>query len=410
MAFNQAEMDGSAPDASKWATRAELATRALRYGLHAAVEHFRPPRVAWPDDVPRSHDDLNGEYLTRVLCAHTPGAKVLAFDIGAPNEGTTSRRGLTVHYNDEGKAAGLPTALFAKSSPKWLSRLMVGLLGALDSETTFYNFIRPQLDIEAPYGYHAVFDRSSARSMILLEDISRTRGAVFCNPAHFEIDRPLAETMIAQMATYHGTFWESDRLQAPKLHWMPSSLGWQQRGNAGVNFRSRSLVGLKRAADYVPSQLLDRRNEIYPAFMRSLEINITGPQTLLHSDVHLGNWFMTSERIMGQYDWQAIVRGGWALDVAYALTSALPVDDRRAWERDLLELYIDRLAAAGAPTLNFADAFLAYRQQMFHALVFWLYTLGAGSLQPDMQPRDACDANVSRMAQATIDLESLDSL
>lgn len=47
---------------------------------------------------------------------------------------------------------------------------------------------------------------------------------------------------------------------------------------------------------------------------------------------------------------------------------------------------------------------------MFHALVFWLYTLGAGSLQPDMQPRDACDANVSRMAQATIDLESLDSL
>jgi hypothetical protein len=136
----------------------------------------------------------------------------------------------------------------------------------------------------------------------------------------------------------------------------------------------------------------------------------SGPLTLLHSDVHLGNWYVTHDGTMGQSDWQALTRGGWALDVAYALTSALSIEDRRAWERELLNIYLDRLATLGVAPPTFSEAFDAYRQQVFHALAFWLYTLGAGVLQPDMQPRDVSDTNVARMAQATIDLDSLDSV
>jgi hypothetical protein len=278
---------------SPWKTRARLLREAGRYGAHVLAEQVRPLRVSGPADVPLSAETLTVEYLSAVLCASHPGTRVEQFELGEPNDGTTSRRTVAVRYNDVGATVGLPTALFTKSSPGFTSRLIVGLLGALDSETTFYNTIRPGLDIEAARGYHAVFDRASARSMLILEDVATTRGARFGNPVTMKVDRMMAESMVRQMAAYHGAFWDGTGLDAPALRWMPSSLVWQQRANAGVSFRGRSMVGLQRSADFVPKTLLDRRKEIYPAFMRSLELNIRGPVTLLHSDVHLGNWSST---------------------------------------------------------------------------------------------------------------------
>jgi hypothetical protein len=85
------------------------------------------------------------------------------------------------------------------------------------------------------------------------------------------------------------------------------------------------------------------------------------------------------------------------------------VEDRRNWERDLLARYLDALAAAGGKPPSFEDAFLAYRQQMFHGLIFWTYTLLVGKLQP-VQPENLVRILISRTARAVVDLESLDSL
>jgi aminoglycoside phosphotransferase (APT) family kinase protein len=114
---------------------------------------------------------------------------------------------------------------------------------------------------------------------------------------------------------------------------------------------------------------------------------------------------------MGLCDWQLMTRGNWALDVAYALTSALTVDDRRAWERELIEVYLDQLKACGGPSdLDFDLAWRLYRQQVFHGLIFWLYTIGHGALQPAMQPDAVSRINLERMTNAIVDLESLDSI
>jgi hypothetical protein len=109
---------------------------------------------------------------------------------------------------------------------------------------------------------------------------------------------------------------------------------------------------------------------------------------------------------MGLYDWQVLNVGTWAMDVAYALASALTIDDRREWERDLLALYLDQLHAAGGPKLDFAEAFFTYRQQVFHGLAFWLYTIGAGRLEPAMQPTQVSLINLERMSTMVVDLDS----
>lgn len=101
---------------------------------------------------------------------------------------------------------------------------------------------------------------------------------------------------------------------------------------------------------------------------------------------------------------------GAARDVAYALATHLTVEDRRAWERDLLARYFDRLTAAGCRVPTAGAAFLAYRQQMFHAMFMWLVTIGRYRLQPEMQPRDVTLESVRRTCQAAADLDSLDAI
>jgi hypothetical protein len=55
-------------------------------------------------------------------------------------------------------------------------------------------------------------------------------------------------------------------------------------------------------------------------------------------------------------------------------------------------------------------ACLAYRQQPFHGHAFWLYTIGAGRLQPAMQPDEVSLANLDRMTNMIIDLDSFGAL
>jgi hypothetical protein len=42
-----------------------------------------------------------------------------------------------------------------------------------------------------------------------------------------------------------------------------------------------------------------------------------------------------------------------------------------------------RLAGGVAP--SFDEAWLRYRQQVFHRLDFWLHTIGSGRMRPQMQ-------------------------
>jgi hypothetical protein len=80
----------------------------------------------------------------------------------------------------------------------------------------------------------------------------------------------------------------------------------------------------------------------------------------------IGQTYITGAGRMGYADWQIIMRGSWAYDYAYAVTSALTVADRRAWESDLLQFYLDRLQDAGGRPPAFEAAFLAYRRNAIY--------------------------------------------
>lgn len=387
----------------------KVAGQLSRFGVHIVNERIRRPRPTSLAEVPPSVDALTPEWLTAALCKGHPGAWVTDVCAGSGSDGSTSRRALRVRYNNVGQQAELPTRVYSKSTPKFTSRAVTVPAAALESEALFYDRIRPILNIEAPQGYYMAVDVRSGRSMFLMEDVAATKNVTFGNPTEHYIDRARAESIVITLATVHGTLWESTRFVGD-LAAIKDAQRWQFDVNDMIDFPGRTMIGFSRANEVFPPEFRRRKAEVWPAFMKSLELHNRGPGTLLHSDVHSRNWYLTPDGGMGLYDWQCITRGTWALDVAYALSSALTVDDRRAWERELIELYIDRLHASGGAALSFENAWLAYRQQPFHGLAFWLYTIGAGRLQPAMQPDEVSLANLERMSNMIVDLDSLDAV
>jgi hypothetical protein len=112
---------------------------------------------------------------------------------------------------------------------------------------------------------------------------------------------------------------------------------------------------------------------------------------------------------MGLCDWQCVSIGCWARDLAYAVSATLTVEDRRAWEQDLLRHYLARLAADAKVEIPFDEAWRLYRQQMPAALLMWTVTLVHSPLMPDMQPREVSMEMITRITNAIHDLKSLDA-
>ena len=88
----------------------------------------------------------------------------------------------------------------------------------------------------------------------------------------------------------------------------------------------------------------------------------------------------------------------------------LTVEQRRRWERELLEYYLAELAETGGQAPPFEEAWLAYRRHTIYPYYGFLVVMGAGSLLPAMQPEAACLDIIGRTANAIVDLDSLAAL
>jgi len=382
-----------------------LGRRAATVAVHMIGERFRPPRLAASTDVPRSGTHLNADWLTAVLCADHPGARVVSFSCPGGSIGTSTRTALRVEYNDVGRGAGLPTELFTKTSAAFSQRLLLGGADVLAGETNFFLTFRPSVDMEAPLGYWGGVDDASWRSMIMLEDIGATKGAEFIEPTT-PLSRGQVEDVLRNMAAYHGTWWE-----APELSILKTPTDHYNNVANMLDMGGRCAVGMERAKSVIPAALYGHADRMWKGTQKGLDIctNVL-PRTLLHGDSHAGQTYLTADGRMGITDWQATMQGGWAYDVAYFIGSACEPDDRRAWEMELLELYLGELAAAGGKAPDLDEAFLRYRQSLFYPYSAWAFTIGRAFYQPKMQPDEISLAIIERLSTAIDDLDCFEAV
>jgi aminoglycoside phosphotransferase (APT) family kinase protein len=383
------------------------ALAALKIGGRVAFERLARPKARRFEDVPCTPYAITPEWLTAVLCGKVPGAAVTRVEVSAASAGTHERHQLIVSYNEEGRRAGLPVSIFTKSLPSIVTRMIGGFNGTARVEGNFYTQIRPQLEIEAPLCYHSACDRQTFAAIHLLEDMVATKSATFCNHKTY-VSRAMADDMIDLLASLHGRFYGGPTL-AERYRWLASYSRWFTIGAEKMGTEYYTRKAFNAAAHVIPPEVMARRDDVWPATMRALALHDSEPQGLIHSDVHIGNWYRTGAGEMGLCDWQCLSRGHWSRDFAYAVTASLTPDDRRNWERELLARYIERFAEKTGVKPDFDASFQHYRQQIVHALAMWTITLCHSRLLPNMQPEDTTITMIQRMATAMADLDALDS-
>jgi len=359
------------------------------------------------DDIPLSYELITSEWLTNILCKGYPGAKVISHALDKPDEGSTNRCRIFLTYNQAGKIAKLPRSVFCKATHGLANRVMLGVSDCVHGEVTFFNKLRPLVDIEAPKSFLATYNPHSFNSIIVLGDLGKD--TEFCKHTT-KITRARAESQMTLLAKLHGRFYEGQDLDNALADVVTFEAYFH---NLGDMWKKCCSAGFHAAKEVIPPRLYARHAEVWPITMKSVEINKALPRTLTHGDVHLRNWYIASSGEMGLADWQVITKGHCLRDVAYAIATSLTVADRRAWEKELLRSYLDKLQAAGGDNIKFDDAWKYYRQHLFTVLAWWTFTLApsAGGFDaPEIvQPKDATLAFISRIATAMDDLDAFDS-
>lgn len=379
---------------------ASLADR-ITAGYEAEERAPRPPLTR--ADIPFTYELIGPEWMTEVLCRGVPGAAVTNIELGPPDEGTNNRRRIHVTYNAAGEAAGLPKSVFCKATQGLANRQMLGHSGGVICEVTFFNVARPLLDIEAPTAWLANYDPEGFGSIVVLDDLAGK--ATFCSETT-PVDRRFAEQQLDLLARLHARFHEAPELDT-SLAILPT---WYRRFQnlAAFHLEESCAAGVDAAEDLLPAAFFARRDEIWPTTLRTLEQIKDLPRTLCHGDVHLKNWYMLNDGGIGLGDWGVSHRGHWSRDLCYTIGTALTVADRRAWERELIAYYLERLAAEGGPRITPDEALLHYRRSLPTAFAFWTLTLKPTADFPDMQPPATARTFIERLGAAMADLDVLD--
>jgi hypothetical protein len=343
--------------------------------------------------LPRELDQVTAGLISAVL---GPGVEVETIAFSDVTQGTTTRARLHLTYGRDG--AGLPPTMWFKSSfNSFTERLMAW--EALEAEARFYG-LAPTIDVHVPEAYGTAFD-PEGQSIVLLEDLEAA-GATF-RSATTPVSYEDAVATLRELARLHAALWRSPRLD-DDLSWLPTTLSGGFSGfylGELVEILPRLLHGSRN--DLVAGPLLDS-DAVCDAWVNLNHRTASQPHTHLHYDPHIGNTYLDRFGRPGFVDWQCTRRGLWAHDVAYFVTSALGIRDRRRWEHDLLRGYLADLEGFGVQAPGLAAAWIEYRVHLLFGLVVWLMT------EPVSQPEEVCRAQIARFAAAVLDHRSLELL
>lgn len=79
------------------------------------------------EDLPLNYESITPQWLSAVLAHKSPGAAVVSHTLGPPDEGTSSRRIISLVWSYAGGKADLPRRIFCKGTLSLESRYLLGM-------------------------------------------------------------------------------------------------------------------------------------------------------------------------------------------------------------------------------------------------------------------------------------------
>lgn len=324
--------------------------------------------------LPVTIEALTPEWLQSALRVKYPeitlhGARLL--DI---NHGTCTKIRFELDIDEAGKAAGIPERVILKGGFEPHSRMMPYMHA---QEVHAYADVLPHTPLRFPGCYFAGFDEEAKQGIVIMEDLV-ARGVRFCHPQRPETPEAVGERL-TRLARHHAMTWESPDIQRG------GRFDWATNVFDSTHFESlltpdiwRSYVDSARgaAASVCFHDLAWMKQAL--AGMDRLARGL--PTMLIHGDTHLGNLYVDGDGEPGFFDSLPHLAPA-MYEVAYHVTGALDVPDRRKHERELVALYRDELLRNGvnAPAL---DDFM-HQFGCFLAFGYMIFILNASEFQPE---------------------------
>ena len=303
-----------------------------------------------PDDaLPVSADDIAAAWLTDALSPRFPGVRVRAIEVLERHEVTNSHARLQIDYET---SAGAPLVMFAKLPPSEPARReQIARTNMGRREALFYANLAPTVSLRVPDAYVALHDERDGSFVLLLEDLVTTGGAV--SDGTWGIAPDAAAHALEELAELHARFEDPERRTA-EAPWVPRAAHGSNYGGTMLRYgldHHRDRLSDDFAA--VAEMYIDHSEVLHKLWQE-------GPSTVIHGDPHIGNLFDDHGRA-GFLDWGIINVSTPMRDVSYFLNMAMSIEDRRAHDRELLRLYLDRHEAAGGAEISFDEAWHAHR-------------------------------------------------
>ena len=339
--------------------------------------------------LPVELDDLTAPWFADAL-----GRDVTKVEILDRHSGTTGRARCALH----GEPA-LPDTVFVKLAPfDATQREFVDSLGMGVAEARFYRDLASDVPLRVPGVWFA--DTDGNRYVMVLEDLEAS-GCRFPAPTDTDIERR-ARDIVEQLAALHARFWESPRFAGN------GDLAWLANKGTGGGDGGATLV--RMAADTFADRLplsFHQLADLYVARCSDIQALLNdGPRTLVHGDPHLGNLFVDvrgGDRT-GFLDWAVLGRSPGIRDVAYVMCNSIPPEVRRATERDLVDRYVELLAASGVDGIDSDDMWRRYR---LFAVYSWVAATATAAMGSKWQPLEIGLAGTERATRAIEDLDTI---
>ena len=315
-----------------------------------------------PVELIRRPEELSADWLTSVLRASgatSDGAAISRFEPVAIGTGQMSES-YRVRL-DWGHGGSGPGSVVIKIAAADETSRSTGVgLGIYEREIRFYQEVAPRVDGAVASCHLAAYDSTQGWFTLVLEDAA---------PA-VQGDQIAGGTLEQARLAMR----ELARLQAPV--WNDSSLAtadWLNQPQVVNEAIVTPLLGefIKRYHE----RLAPEHRGVAERFVTKLDGWLGDrrpPFSIAHGDYRLDNMLFGrpgSGEPLTVVDWQTVSWGPPLLDASYFLGAGLTVEDRRAYEQQLVREYYDNLVALGATGLSWEACWDEYRRRAFHGVL-----------------------------------------
>ncbi len=285
------------------------------------------------------------------------------------------------------------------------------MLRHYERETRFYTELASTVDMRVPACLHGDWTPETNAFVLVLEDMAPAVQGDQLTGCTVE----QARDVVRELAKLHGPRWDDPTLD--DIDWIEHDATdadgstAQAAAEAGDGLAMMWQMFFPGFSATYRSHLSGEEFELAERFGSSIADwrgGRTGPRSITHGDYRLDNMLFATgadQSPVTVVDWQTPAHGSPLTDLSYFIGAGLLPPDRRARERELIEVYLEALSEYGV-ALDDAWVWEQYRRDAFAGLVV------AAMASQIVTLNDRSEAMFGAMAQRhlcqAIDLGSFD--